>query len=183
MPAQQSETLDIVNVTKLALDIFTESYVHFICDAKEIIIKIDKTQLIRIITNLVKNAIQAVPEVENPRILVTLTETSDKVKLQVADNGIGIKDEVKDKIFEPKFTTKTSGMGLGLGMVKNIVENYKGTISFTSQYQRKGLFFQLPFQKNLHHKQRIMTYENILVKQEGAIVTITINRPKKTKRL
>ena len=49
------------------------------------------------------------------------------------DNGIGIEPENQERIFEPKFTTKTSGMGLGLGIIKNIIENYKGTITFESQ--------------------------------------------------
>ena len=68
MPAQQNETLNVVKIVKLALEIFNEEYIHFIADEEEIIAKLDRTQLIRVITNLVKNAIQAVPEVESPRI-------------------------------------------------------------------------------------------------------------------
>lgn len=146
MPAQQKETLNVVDVTKLALDIFNEPYIHFIADTEEAIAKLDRTQLIRVVTNLVKNAIQAVPEVSNPRILVTVATENNKVKICVADNGIGIADEVKDKIFEPKFTTKSSGMGLGLGMVKNIVENYNGEIDFTSK-EGHGTVFTVKFPK------------------------------------
>ncbi len=146
MPAQQNETLNVVKIVKLALDIFNEDYIHFIADEKEIIAKLDRTQLIRVVTNLVKNAIQAVPEVESPRILVSVASEGDSVKISVADNGIGISDDFKQKIFEPKFTTKSSGMGLGLGMVKNIVENYRGTIDFTSQ-MGKGTVFTVKFPK------------------------------------
>ncbi|MEM6866339.1 MAG: ATP-binding protein, partial [Bacteroidota bacterium] len=146
MPAQQNETLNLVNIVKLALDIFNEDYIHFICDEEEIVVKLDRTQLIRVITNLVKNAIQAMNSVKSPRILVTVASEADKVKISVADNGIGIADDVKEKIFEPKFTTKTSGMGLGLGMVKSIVENYNGTISFASQVG-KGTVFSVKFPK------------------------------------
>lgn len=146
MPAQQKETLNVIKVSKLAVDIFHEPFIHFISDEEELIAKVDRTQLIRIVTNLVKNAIQAVPEVENPRILVTVASEGQDVKISVADNGIGIADEFKDKIFEPKFTTKSSGMGLGLGMVKNIVENYKGSIDFTSQVG-KGTVFTVRFPK------------------------------------
>lgn len=64
----------------------------------------------------------------------------------MADNGIGISEENKEKIFEPKFTTKTSGMGLGLGMVKNIVETYNGSITFTSQ-PGEGTIFTVTFPK------------------------------------
>ncbi|MEM7483947.1 MAG: ATP-binding protein [Bacteroidota bacterium] len=146
MPAQQNETLNVVKIVKLALDIFNEDYIHFITDENEIIAKLDRTQLIRVVTNLVKNAIQAVPDVDSPRILVTVASEGGLVKISVADNGIGIADEFKEKIFEPKFTSKTSGMGLGLGMVKNIVENYNGTIRFTSQVN-KGTVFTVKFPK------------------------------------
>ena len=64
----------------------------------------------------------------------------------MSDNGLGITDENKPKIFEPKFTTKTSGMGLGLAMVKNIVETYKGSITFTSE-EEKGTVFTVIFPK------------------------------------
>jgi len=146
MPAQQNETLNVVNVVKLALDIFNENYIHFICDEEEIIAKLDKTQLIRVVTNLVKNAIQAVPEVESPRILVSVASEGNNLKISVADNGIGIADDFTEKIFEPKFTTKSSGMGLGLGMVKNIVETYNGKIDCTSQ-PGKGTVFTVWFPK------------------------------------
>jgi signal transduction histidine kinase len=151
MPAQQNETLNVINIVKLALDIFNEDYIHFMADETEIIAKLDRTQLIRVVTNLVKNAIQAIPEVTSPRILVSVLTEGEDVKISVADNGIGISDGFKDKIFEPKFTTKSSGMGLGLGMVKNIVETYKGTISFTSQ-PGKGTVFTVRFPKLTHLK-------------------------------
>lgn len=146
MPAQQNETLNVVNIVKLALDIFNEKYIHFISEEKEIIAKLDRTQLIRVVTNLVKNAIQAVPEVDSPRILVSVASEGNNVKISVADNGIGITDDFTDKIFEPKFTTKSSGMGLGLGMVKNIVETYNGSIDFSSQ-PGKGTVFTVIFPK------------------------------------
>lgn len=148
MPAQQNETLNIVEVVKLALDIFNEDYIHFITEEEKIIAKLDRTQLVRVVTNLVKNAIQAVPDVESPRILVSVAVEDDMVKISVADNGVGIEKELEDKIFEPKFTTKTSGMGLGLGMVKNIVETYKGTIKFTSQ-PGKGTVFCVKFPREI----------------------------------
>lgn len=144
MPAQQNETLNVIKIVKLALDIFNEDYIHFIAEEEEIIAKLDRTQLIRVVTNLVKNAIQAVPEVDSPRILVSVSSEDNFVKIAVADNGIGIMDGFKDKIFEPKFTTKSSGMGLGLGMVKNIVETYKGSITFSSQ-EGKGTVFTVKF--------------------------------------
>lgn len=66
--------------------------------------------------------------------------------LTIADNGSGVSEENKEKVFEPKFTTKTSGMGLGLAMVKNIVETYKGSITFES-VKNKGTTFKVVFPK------------------------------------
>jgi len=136
----------VVEVVKLALDIFNEPFIHFMSDEEELIAKMDRTQLIRVITNLVKNAIQALPEQPNPRIVVTVTSEADMAVISVADNGKGIEAAFTDKIFEPKFTTKSSGMGLGLGMVKTIVETYKGRIDFTSQ-PGKGTVFNVRIPK------------------------------------
>lgn len=146
MPAQKSETLDVIKIVRLALDIFNEDYIISPSDTQGIIAKFDRTQLIRVVTNLVKNGIQAIPQDQTPKILVDVFIEQDDVVITVADNGVGITEENKKKVFEPKFTTKTSGMGLGLGMVKNIVETYGGSISFVSQ-EGKGTVFKVKFPK------------------------------------
>lgn len=147
MPAQKNEILNVVEITKLALDIFSEEYIHFISDKEHINAKFDRTQLIRVITNLVKNGTQAIPEEqEDKKIVVNVSEVDDQVLITISDNGVGISEENKEKIFEPKFTTKSSGMGLGLAMVKNIVETYKGNITFTTQ-KNKGTTFKVSFPK------------------------------------
>jgi len=124
------------------LDIFTEDYISYFPEQDEIIAELDKTQLIRVVTNLVKNATQALGDIENPKIKVTVSEVNEQVLITVVDNGKGILEEDKAKIFEPKFTTKSSGMGLGLPMVKNIVEAYGGSITFTTQLN-KGTDFKI----------------------------------------
>ncbi|GAA0872845.1 HAMP domain-containing sensor histidine kinase [Gangjinia marincola] len=144
MPAQQKEELNVTEITRLALDIFDEDYIHFSAEKEEIKAVFDRTQLIRVVTNLVKNAKQAITQTDYPSIYVSVTTKGDKVHIDVADNGAGITEENKPKIFEPKFTTKSSGMGLGLAMVKNIVETYNGTITFTSQ-EGKGTTFTVCF--------------------------------------
>ena len=141
MPAQQNETLNVVEVVELAMDIFNEEYIEFHSDSPKIISKIDRTQLIRIITNLAKNAIQSIPEQqENKSIIVSVKKELNNVLITVADNGIGIQPKDIDRIFEPKFTTKSSGMGLGLGIIKNIIENYKGTITFETEFGKGTTF-------------------------------------------
>jgi signal transduction histidine kinase len=134
MPAQQNETLNVVSVVEITLDIFNEDYIHFKSIETEIESVMDRTQLIRIITNLVKNAIQAIPKnKENKEVLVSVEKNHKNVLITVSDNGVGIESKNIERIFEPKFTTKNSGMGLGLGIIKNIIENYKGTITFETQ--------------------------------------------------
>ncbi|MFZ0489909.1 MAG: ATP-binding protein [Salegentibacter sp.] len=146
MPAQQSETLNVPKIVKLALDIFNENYITFSSEEDEILAKFDRTQLIRVVTNLVKNAVQALQDKEDPRIVVSVQDEEDTVCISICDNGGGIPEENEDKVFEPKFTTKSSGMGLGLAMVKNIVETYHGTISFVSKPD-KGTIFKVRFPK------------------------------------
>jgi nitrogen fixation/metabolism regulation signal transduction histidine kinase len=146
MPVQESELLDVVKITRLGMDIFTEKYIVFEAPNEPLFARLDRTQLIRILTNLVKNAIQACDEVPEPSVVVNLQKKNDKVCIRVTDNGHGITQEHIDKIFEPKFTTKTSGMGLGLAMVKNIVETYDGQIEVESSTSKGTSFFVwLPF--------------------------------------
>ena len=146
MPAQQNETLNVVKIVKLALDIFNDAAIVFSAESDKIIAKFDRTQLIRVVTNLVKNAIQSIPENRTPKITVQVTTTKNDVVISIADNGSGISNENTQKVFEPKFTTKTSGMGLGLAMVKNIVETHNGRITFHSE-NNVGTTFKVTFPK------------------------------------
>jgi Signal transduction histidine kinase involved in nitrogen fixation and metabolism regulation len=141
MPAQQNETLNVVDVVQLTLDIFNEDYIEFKSESKEIITIMDRTQLIRVVTNLVKNAIQAIPENQAEKsIIVSVKEADNQVQISVKDNGTGIEGDNGSRIFEPKFTTKNSGMGLGLGIIKNIIENYNGTITFETTLGKGTVF-------------------------------------------
>ena len=147
MPTAKRETLNVVDVVKHAVEIFSEPYISFFCKEEIIFMNLDKTQLTRVITNLVTNANQALTTIENPKIEVRIKDRADRVVISVADNGKGIDENVKDKVFEPKFTTKTSGMGLGLPMVRSIVEAYNGSIDFISE-TNKGSVFTILFPKD-----------------------------------
>ena len=140
MPHANKEKLNVVEEVKKSLDIFHESYIKYQPAKEEIITKVDKIQLTRIVTNLVTNAIHALQNIEDPSIIVRVSETQRHVSIEVEDNGKGIDKVDAPKIFEPKFTTKSSGMGLGLPMVKNIVEAYNGSITFDSQVNEKTVF-------------------------------------------
>ncbi len=140
MPQKNIERIELVNVVKLSIDIFYENKIVFKTSSDEIYLNLDKNQITRVLNNLVKNAIQATEFVEIPSIEVILEDSLDKIILCVKDNGKGIFETDKELIFEPKFTTKSSGMGLGLPMVKNIVEAYGGTITFESILNQGTLF-------------------------------------------
>ena len=93
----------------------------------------DKEQLQRVLINLTTNAIESIPETRMGRIEIIIETQNDSVNLSISDNGKGISEELQDKLFQPYFTTKSGGTGLGLAISKNIIENMKGTLSFTSK--------------------------------------------------
>ncbi|MDO5607975.1 MAG: HAMP domain-containing sensor histidine kinase [Capnocytophaga sp.] len=140
MPAKHEERFDVIPVIKRTLDIFNNSHIVFTHHDAEIFALLDKDQLVRIITNLVKNAVQATEPRRQPYIETEVLQNEKSISITVTDNGIGIPNDLKDKIFEPKFTTKTSGTGLGLAMVKSIVNSYGGTISYTSEVGKGSRF-------------------------------------------
>ena len=92
----------------------------------------DDKQLSRVFVNLFTNAIQAIPTGTKGQITITLSTDFPYHIITISDNGMGMTEEQKLKIFSPNFTTKSSGTGLGLAMVKNIIESSGGNITFTS---------------------------------------------------
>jgi nitrogen fixation/metabolism regulation signal transduction histidine kinase len=146
MPKSQLLENNLVEVIQKALKLYDPLQVRFVSNKEKIIFNFDKNQMQRVITNLVKNAIQSVPSDKEPDILVTINELNDRIIISVTDNGIGIPEEHQNRIFEPKFTTKSSGMGLGLAIVKKIVENHNGKIYFETK-EGEGTTFYIEFNK------------------------------------
>ena len=146
LPKTQLEKTDIVDATKKAVEIFEQNNITFKTSGNNIFVKLDKEQWIRVMTNLIKNSIQAIPHDRDPDILVQISENSKSVKILVSDNGQGVSKSNRDKIFEPKFTTKSDGMGLGLGIVKNIISSHRGKISYKSK-SNKGTDFTITLPK------------------------------------
>lgn len=105
----------------------------------------DKENLMRVINNLVKNALQAIPDDKNAHIQMRLYPKNEMVVLEVEDNGTGISNELKEKVFYPNFTTKNSGMGLGLAISKDIIDMAGGRIYFETAIGKGTTFFiELP---------------------------------------
>lgn len=106
----------------------------------------DPDQLARVFTNLVKNAIQAIPEDRIGQITITISSDAKKARATITDDGEGIPADRRGMIFQPNFTTKSSGMGLGLAMIKNIIQNMRGEIWFET-VEHEGSTFHLSLPK------------------------------------
>lgn len=89
----------------------------------------DSSSLVRVFNNLISNAIEASDEAgSNQPVRITARELGDMIEIAISDKGIGIEQAKLDRIFEPRFTTKNHGLGLGLAMVKSIVEQASGKV-------------------------------------------------------
>ena len=145
MPKANLEKIDVQLILSNAIALFRDSenvHIDFVNNTSaEAFVVADKEQLLRAFNNLLKNAIQAIPEERPGKITVTLNREQNRFLISISDNGNGIADEVLDKIFMPNFTTKTGGMGLGLAMVKNIVETADGRIWFETKANVGSTFY------------------------------------------
>ena len=110
------------------------------------VVMVDREQILRVFTNLVRNSIQAIPEDRKGEVVISISDDGDRYFVSVRDNGCGIPDDIKAKIFQPNFTTKSSGMGLGLSMVKNILFGNGVEIDFDTEVG-VGTEFKLYFEK------------------------------------
>ncbi len=146
MPVHINNKIDVVETIRRSVDIFPPTIVFFSTNTEFLHYKMDPLYLTRIITNIVKNGIQAIPYNRNKQINVTLTDASGNFLITISDNGNGIPEEIGEKVFNANFTTKSTGTGVGLSMVKKIVEDYKGQIWFES-IADTGTTFYIQFPK------------------------------------
>jgi signal transduction histidine kinase len=112
-------------------------------DNKEILVNADKNQMLRVFNNLIKNAEQAMEGLIEQSIIIRINSMEEDVFISVEDKGCGIPPEMHEKIFIPKFTTKTAGKGLGLPMIKNIINAVGGKIWFDSIVDKGTTFYIL----------------------------------------
>ena len=144
MPKASNEAVNIAAVLESAVDLYKEESGATIELKNEIgsqpTVFADAKQLGRCFQNLIKNSLQAIPDDRNGHICVTLANGNREIRVAIQDNGTGIPEHMRDKIFEPNFTTKSSGMGLGLAMVRGMIENANGHIAFETE-EGKGTTF------------------------------------------
>jgi len=136
MPATQIEKTGLVEIINSAADLYHHHQVAITVqhDRDEYFVSADKKQLLRAFNNLIQNAVQAVGKRKDGWIRIDITgEMDDHYRVSITDNGSGITEEQAVKIFSPSFTTKSSGTGLGLAMVKSILSTIGATITFESK--------------------------------------------------
>tara|TARA_B100000676_G_C17250687_1_gene423272 strand:- start:19 stop:507 length:489 start_codon:yes stop_codon:yes gene_type:complete len=125
------------------VDLYKESGIKYHQPNIKCLVNIDRSHLTRILNNIIKNAIEAIPQERVKKISISLSSKKNHWEICIQDNGTGIPYDLQAKIFEPKFTTKNSGMGLGLAMVKNIIDDFNGKISFISKLDKGTTFYIL----------------------------------------
>ena len=153
MPESHNERIElgeiISNVKALYQDTITIE-VEILTDEEHVFIIADRKQIMRVLTNLINNSIQAMDERIKGKIEIRLTESDKYYHIMLKDNGRGIPFDQTGKIFQPNFTTKSGGMGLGLAIVKSIIASAGGNITFVSEPGEGTAFtIQLPASRKL----------------------------------
>ena len=111
----------------------------------ELMIEGDMVLIEQVLINLIINAIDAVQHQPNPKITLSVFQNNQQhTIIEVRDNGVGMSDELMDKIFVPFFTSKPNGSGIGLSLSKQIMALHKGTITVNS-VEKQGTSFRLGF--------------------------------------
>ena len=144
MPEANFMRMDLAGRLYSVVQLFANNNEHVQLDYKgkvdSVFVYADPEQMVQVFNNLLKNAIQSIPQNRDGIIKVSLKQESEKVRIEISDNGTGIEIAMQDKLFTPNFTTKSTGMGLGLAITKNIIELTGGTISFRTKPDKGTTF-------------------------------------------
>jgi nitrogen fixation/metabolism regulation signal transduction histidine kinase len=142
MPQDQFNAFNLSDITYEVVSLFKQEKNTQIKSEiqKHIFLWADSEQIKRVLINIIKNAIQAIPDDIMGQIKVSLTSKKN-IQIEISDNGIGISTENHPNIFAPNFSTKNSGMGLGLALSKKIIENSGGQIQFKSVLNKGTTFY------------------------------------------
>ncbi len=148
MPDTRMERLNVFEIINQAVTIFKQmDNIKIVYQASEepFFLNADRDQLLRCFNNLLKNAIEAASTERGGLIEISYLITTKNILITIKDNGNGIPELMREKIFEPNFTTKSSGTGLGLAFVKNSIENAGGKVWFdTATGEGTTFYLNLP---------------------------------------
>jgi signal transduction histidine kinase len=162
MPEPENKVVSLNEIVASIHDLFRERKdmdIQLFVPIDDLRVFADKDHLLRVMSNLIKNAVQAIPEDRRGQIIIRLYKEKDEAVIKVSDNGKGIPDEVKEKVFKPNFTSKSSGTGLGLAICANIIEGFNGKIYFDTEVNKGTDFYVIiPLMRtkeNFHQHQRV----------------------------
>ncbi|MFZ1750419.1 MAG: HAMP domain-containing sensor histidine kinase, partial [Saprospiraceae bacterium] len=144
MPQATNEKIILNEIVETIHDLFRkrdDMDINMIEPIDDLYVFADKNHLVRILNNLLKNAIQAIPDNRRGKIEIELKRKESDAIIRISDNGTGIPDHMKDKVFTPNFTTKSSGTGLGLAISANMIESFNGRIYFETKVGEGTDFF------------------------------------------
>ena len=144
LPTPDYGKMELVSFLKNTLPLYQNQYavdIKLNIDFETAFVQADKDQLLRVLNNLVNNAIQSISEKGKGKILLSVSEDLEYYVVSVKDNGMGIDESSKEKIFQPNFSTKSYGTGLGLSMCKRIIEQHGGEIWFESEAGKGTTFY------------------------------------------
>ena len=149
MPKARNAKINLVLKLKNLLQLFETTAKAQISldlgDQKKVYVFADKEQLMRVFINLIKNGLQSIPEGRDGIIDIKLEVDDQTAHVTISDNGKGIPEEIKDKLFQPNFTTKSAGMGMGLAISYNIVRSLGGRIWYDTVVNKGTTFYvELP---------------------------------------
>ncbi|HYG37439.1 MAG TPA: ATP-binding protein [Cytophagales bacterium] len=135
MPIPKNEKFEVSSVLRNVVNLYNTNADIHLCseiEAGQSFVMGDEQLMNRIFNNLIINGIQSVPSAKKPEIKVRLHKRSSKVFIEIEDNGTGIAENIKEKVFVPNFSTKYAGSGIGLAIAKRGVEHAGGKIWFTT---------------------------------------------------
>jgi two-component system nitrogen regulation sensor histidine kinase NtrY len=145
LPQMKFTRGDINQLLEKLISVYSSIYsnIHFNVNQDAdipILVRMDVEQMKRIFVNIIDNAIESMGEKGTLEILSTYNKDSQFIRIEIADDGPGISDEDKEKIFTPYFSNKSSGTGLGLAIAHNIIDEHNGVISIEDNIPRGARF-------------------------------------------
>ncbi len=156
MPLPKNEVFEITSVLNKTADLYADDARITLSRQVQkgpIMVTGDRHMMGRILTNLIINGIQSVPSNRRPTIELKLFTTDNDVNIEVHDNGLGIPEVIRSKVFLPNFTTKEGGSGLGLAIAKRGIEHAGGNIWLeTTTEIGTSFFISLPLAPQVPHR-------------------------------
>ncbi|MGE5356486.1 MAG: ATP-binding protein [Deltaproteobacteria bacterium] len=144
MPKARNEKVNLNEIVTVVHDFFRKREdlsIKLYVPINDLVVFADKNHMVSILNNIIKNAIQAIPNDREGEIIINLFKEGENAIIKITDNGTGIPEDMVEKVFSPNFTTKSSGTGLGLAISTNMIQAFNGKIYFTTVVDEGTSFF------------------------------------------